>query len=109
MVDWVQSLNGYAQTRIEESCSHYLRSQPNKRPVPADIIRRIKSQNTSAPKADKAALGDRSTLDEREIDLLENKVLPTARRWLTEYADNESMVGAARKTLAYWGEMVDGC
>lgn len=44
--------------------------------------------------------GERSTLSPDELRLLEERVLPTARRWLGIYGLAEH--GA--KTLAYWGE-----
>ncbi len=45
-------------------------------------------------------MGDRTTLTPDERNILENQVLPTARRWL-------SMPGLdvhAMQTLDYWGE-----
>ena len=49
------------------------------------------------------AMGDRNQLSPDELHILEMRVLPTARRWL-------SMPGLehhARQTLAYWGEAFD--
>ncbi len=44
--------------------------------------------------------GDRNDLSRDELDLLENKILPAARRWLfiPELAEH------GRSTLTYWGE-----
>ncbi|MEO9633085.1 MAG: hypothetical protein ABJG14_21915 [Sulfitobacter sp.] len=47
------------------------------------------------------AFGDRSSLTFDQLDLLENKVLPTARRWLRI----PSLADHAKQTLAYWGEV----
>lgn len=47
-----------------------------------------------------SAMGDRSRLSQDEAFILDTKVLPTARRWL-------SMPGLDRhamQTLTYWGE-----
>ena len=47
-----------------------------------------------------APRGDRSTLSFDELELLENKILPTARRWL----GIPGLADKARSTLDYWGE-----
>lgn len=44
--------------------------------------------------------GNRATLSMDDLRILEDRVLPTARRWLNIYELSEH--GA--KTLAYWGE-----
>jgi hypothetical protein len=46
------------------------------------------------------AMGDRSQLSSEELHILDLKVLPTARRWLSiPGLDRHAM-----QTLAYWGE-----
>lgn len=45
-------------------------------------------------------MGDKSTLTRDELELLETKILPTARRWLTI----PSLAEHGRQTLDYWGE-----
>lgn len=47
--------------------------------------------------------GNRSMLTSFELSTLEDKVLPTARRWLREYPGLRSV---AIQTLQYWGEPV---
>lgn len=46
--------------------------------------------------------GDRKTLRADETDLLENKILPTARRWLRI----PGLEDHDRQTLMYWGEEI---
>lgn len=43
------------------------------------------------------------TFDARE--LLETKVLPTARRWVDEYPPGHALHRHGRQTLEYWGEV----
>lgn len=45
--------------------------------------------------------GNREALTYQERDLLENTVLPTARRWVQKYP---GLADHGRQTLAYWGE-----
>jgi hypothetical protein len=45
--------------------------------------------------------GDRSKLTGHELHILDTQVLPTARRWLTQFP---GLAHHARQTLAYWGE-----
>ena len=45
--------------------------------------------------------GDRSKLSFEKLELLENEILPTARRWVKEIP---SLAEHGHKTLAYWGE-----
>lgn len=47
------------------------------------------------------AMGDRTSLTLDEHILLEQKVLPTARRWVR---DIPGLADHGRQTLAYWGE-----
>lgn len=45
--------------------------------------------------------GNRNALSRDELYLLEDKVLPTARRWVR---DIPGLAAHGRQTLAYWGE-----
>ena len=49
---------------------------------------------------EKAASGDKSKLSGTELGILEDKVIPTARRWLRI----PGLAEHGRKTLDYWGE-----
>lgn len=49
------------------------------------------------------AKGNRQSLSFDERDILENKILPTARRWAAEMP---ALRSSAEGTLNYWGEMV---
>lgn len=46
--------------------------------------------------------GDRRMLRADEIDMLENQILPTARRWLRVPGLKEH----GKQTLMYWGEEI---
>lgn len=43
------------------------------------------------------------SFDSREV--LENTVLPVARRWLAKYPQGSTMHEHAEETLSYWGEL----
>lgn len=45
--------------------------------------------------------GDRSSLTVQELTTLDEKVIPTARRWLREYPP---FAGHAISTLVHWNE-----
>lgn len=47
-------------------------------------------------------MGDKNMLRADELDLLENHILPTARRWLTI----PGLKDHGRQTLMYWGEEI---
>lgn len=49
------------------------------------------------------ATGDKTALSLDELELLETKILPTARRWL---GFPELRIHGER-TLAYWGEFIE--
>ena len=91
--DWVKQLSGFSSEQVEDACQNYLKSQPSKRPTPADVRNRIGAVQGGG-------MGDKSKLSRDEVDLLHGKILPTARRWLSipDLADQ------GRKTLEYWGE-----
>ncbi len=46
----------------------------------------------------------RSDLTPTELNVLDEKVLPTAREWVRTYPESSPMWGHAKQTLAYWGE-----
>ena len=97
--DWVKQLTGFTQGQIETASQHYLRSQPNRRPTPADIRSRINGTNAT----DKIE-GDKSKLSVDQIELLETQILPTARRWLSI----PGLADRGKQTLAFWGEYQEG-
>lgn len=94
--DWVRALAPFSPDDIERACAAYLRDQPRRRPTPGDIRSKIR------PPKDGVAIGqgDKSALTHDELRLLEDKVLPTARKWLMV----PSLADHGRSTLAYWGE-----
>jgi len=47
------------------------------------------------------AMGNRNTLTRDQLFLLDDQVLPTARKWVREYP---GLADHGRQTLAYWGE-----
>lgn len=47
--------------------------------------------------------GDKTKLTHDQLFLLENKILPTARRWVT---DIPGLAHHGRQTLEYWGEPI---
>lgn len=97
LVDWVKQLTGYSEGQIEGACQLYLRNQPRRRPTPGDVLAYIRSQT----KAQKDANDKRAELSLDERELLETKILPTARRWL----DIPGLREHGEKTLAHWGEI----
>jgi hypothetical protein len=96
MMDWIKALSGFTPEQIGAACDRYIAKEPKRRPTPADIRGFILDYRHDA----QAARGDRSKLTYDELGVLENKVLPTARRWLTIPALREH----GEKTLAFWGE-----
>ena len=86
---------------IDRACNTYLRNQPRKRPTPADILRFAESrpQRPQNPQAE----GDRTKLSLDEQRLLDDEILPTARRWLEE---KPGLARHAMKVLAFWGEAI---
>lgn len=96
--DWVAALAPFPQATIERACERYLRNQPRRRPTPGDI--RAICEARQETKADSAApRGDRAKLTYDELELLEDSVLPTARRWL----GIPGLEQFGRNTLEYWG------
>lgn len=48
--------------------------------------------------------GDRRMLSAHELETLDMKVLPTARRWVEEYSVGSSLWAHGKATLEHWGE-----
>lgn len=99
--DWAEMLTPYSRQAIEYACTSYLRDQPRRRPTPGDIRVRAIGHRT-APSVPRE-MGDRSALSYDELDLLENKILPTARRWCTDFPELREH---GMQTLEFWGEQV---
>ena len=101
LADWVSALAPFPQHVIERACERYLRNQPRRRPTPGDI--RAICEARQETKSDSAApRGSRAALTYDQLDLLESKVLPTARKWL----GIPGLEDFGRDTLAYWGEKI---
>lgn len=96
--DWVEMLLPFSQQAIEHGCRSYLRDQPRRRPSPGDVRARA-SAFGEAPQGE----GDRAKLTPDERALLDEKVLPTARKWLRM----PGLADQGRRTLSYWGESHD--
>ena len=94
--DWVFEMGGYTQDQIDGACRHYIRSQPSKRPSPADIIARIDGMARDTGNG----IDRKANLSRDKQDLLYNQILPTARRWLQIPGLKEQ----GQRTLEYWGE-----
>lgn len=96
--DWIKLLLPFPPQTIEKACASYLRDQPRRRPSPGDICARCnkpkRDDQTAKPR------GDRSALSYDGRQLLEEKVLPTAKRWLRDPALRQS----GKSTLEFWGE-----
>ncbi len=94
MDDWIDFLSSLSRQAIEHACASYLRDQPRVRPTPGDILQRARAFSQEIKR------GDKSKLTHDELDLLENKILPTARKCLTI----PGLADHGRQTLAHWGE-----
>lgn len=96
--DWVSSLIMFPQGAIDKACETYIRNQPRRRPTPGDI--RAICNGRAETRAGATAWGDKSKLSYDELRILEDKILPTARKWLAipDLADH------GKQTLEYWGE-----
>ena len=103
--DWVNTLMHVSQDEIERACGIYLRDQPRRRPTPGDILARAQARparperHSQHPQGE----GDRSKLTMDQQNILDNEVLPTARRWL---AERPTLARQAIKTLTFWGEAI---
>lgn len=98
IVDWIDALSGFSQGAIELACSDYIKDQPRRRPTPGDIYGRAREAGRGGSMKD--ARGRRDDLSRDELFLLDSKVLPTARRWLSI----PGMADHGRMTLEFWGE-----
>lgn len=47
----------------------------------------------------------RAQLNSFDRDTLENRVLPTARRWVRDYPEGHNLHRHGRNTLEFWGEL----
>lgn len=97
-MDWIKALSCFSQQQISAACDQYIRDEPKRRPTPADIRERIMKTRVRPDVG--MGRGDKSKLTFDELDLLENQVLPTARRWL----HSPELADQGRQTLTYWGE-----
>lgn len=97
--DWVKALITFPKQIIDRACERYLNNQPRRRPTPGDI-RSIcgARQETKSDSVDPR--GDKSKLTFEQLELLEDSILPTARKWL----NIPGLEDSARQTLEYWGE-----
>lgn len=100
MIDWIKALSGFSQEQIASACDQYLRQEPKRRPVPADI--RIFILDARGASQAVGGKGDRQKLTHDEAKLLYERVLPSAHRMLAVPALREHGI----KTLDYWGEQV---
>lgn len=104
--DWVAGLLRYSRDAIERACSGYLEEQPDRVPMLSDIARRAaaRSNGTRGKPRGAGAVeiggGDRARLSPDQRRILEEEVLPTARRWLQV----PGLAEHGRQTLSYWGE-----
>ena len=96
--DWIETLAPFSQIAIELACKKYIRDQPRRRPTPGDIRAKIRQPSEATSKVENR--GDKTKLTPDELDFLEDKILPSARRWLS----NPGLADHGRQTLAYWGE-----
>jgi hypothetical protein len=101
--DWIKTLIHLSPDAIENACSGYLRDQPRRRPTPGDIRQRAESHAKARETNDQQERDPRLDLSHDELQLLEEKVLPTARRWVAEIP---TLAIQGAKTLAHWGERV---
>ena len=96
IVDWIEALDGFTAAAIDAACQAHIRDG-KWRPTPAAIRQRCEQR------ASRTGAGDKLALSRDELQLLEGKVLPTARDWLTI----PGLAERGRKTLEYWGEPVE--
>ena len=102
--DWIEALAHVSQHDIEWACRIYLRDQPRRRPTPGDILSRAESRPRPERHPDhQKGGGDRTKLNVEQQRILDEQVLPTARRWL---AERPTLANQAMKTLTFWGETI---
>lgn len=88
--DWIGQLHGHSRPVIAEACEKYLKENPRRRPTPGDIRGLCGGAKST-----------RSDLSADELFLLEDKILPTAKRWVTQVP---GLAEQGQKILDYWGE-----
>jgi hypothetical protein len=93
MVDWIEALDGFSAAQIDAACQRHIRDG-RFRPSPARI------RELCEQRAAKSRGGDKMELNRAELALLEDIILPGARRWLTI----PGLAEHGRKTLAFWGD-----
>jgi len=49
--------------------------------------------------------GDRRILSSFELDILDTKVLPTARQWMIDYPEGSSLWAHAKQTREHWQDL----
>jgi len=101
--DWVSDLLPFSQQAIRHACDGYRRDEPRRRPTPGDIRQRAASYANARIEPEDRERDPRLDLSHDELQLLEEKVLPTARRWVAEIP---TLAIQGAKTLAHWGERV---
>lgn len=93
MDDWIEMLIPFRRQDIERACSGYLRDQPRRRPSPGDIRCRAASGGEGEKNM-------RENLSFDELKLLDDNILPTARRWL----GIPGLAEQGKRILESWGE-----
>jgi len=101
--DWINALIHLPANAITEACSGYLCDQPRRRPTPGDIRHRAENYAKARQPHEERERDPRLDLSHDELQLLEEKVLPTARRWVEEIP---TLAIQGAKTMAHWGERV---
>lgn len=101
LTDWAKMLGTFSQASIEHACDAYLRDQPRARPTPGNIRQRCVAYTET--RHGLSSDDPKLQLSVDELQLLETKVLPTARRWV---AESPSLAVQGARTMAHWGERV---
>ena len=108
--DWIKVLMPYPEAVISDACDSYIRNEKKRRPTPADI--RSMCQASQEAKHQRPSQGGsyrdnyerRATLDEFELRTLEERILPTARKWID--GNHPDLAGHGRRLLEFWGESI---
>lgn len=100
MDDWLAFLAPLSRKSIENAVAAYMRDEPRVRPTPGDIRAKARQFQGNSATVD----GDRSALDMNSRFILENRVLPGARRWISDYPPGSPLYRHAEQTLNYWKE-----
>ncbi|MCP4206696.1 MAG: hypothetical protein GY767_06580 [Shimia sp.] len=94
--DWVRFLAPFSKVSIDSAFDAHLRDSPKDRPTPGGIQQRARGFQTESVVADNPR--ERLTHDEKRF--LSDRVLPTAKRWLTI----PGLADHGKKTLEFWEE-----